>query len=97
MTSFIEMFPELLNLGEAEVKVYKFLDETGESPAKEISAQTGVSYSSIHAVLYRLQQEGLVLSRGEAPKLFALRFKDPELPRLWPGKHRGDKSSSGGN
>ena len=96
MPSFIEMFPELLNLGDAEVKVYKFLDEAGESPTKEISARTEIPYSHIHAVLYRLQQEGLVLSRGEAPKLFSLRFKDPTLPRLWHGRYRGDKKASGG-
>ena len=96
MTSFVEKYPELLNLGEEEVKVYRFLDETGESSARVISARTDVSYSRIHAVLYRLQQEDLVISRGEVPKLFALRFKDPELPELWPGKRRGGQKASGG-
>ena len=96
MTSFVEKYPELLNLGEDEVEVYKLLDETGESSAKVISAKTKIPYSHIHAVLYRLQQEGLVISRGEASKLFALRFKDPELPKLWPGKHRFDRRAPGG-
>jgi len=91
MTSFIEKFPELLNLGEDEIKVYKCLDEIGESSAKLISAHTKVPYSHIHEVLYRLQQEGLTISRGETPKLFALRFKDPEIPKLWPKKQRGHK------
>ena len=95
MTSFVEKYPELLNLGEDEVKVYKLLDEAGESSAKVISAQTKIPYSHIHAVLYRLQQEGLVISRGEVPKLFALRFKDPELPKLWLGKHHGSKKTLG--
>jgi sugar-specific transcriptional regulator TrmB len=89
MASFVEKFPELLNLGEDEVKVYKYLDEAGESSAKNISAQTKVPYSRIHQALYRLQQEGLTISRGETPKLFALRFKDPEVPKLWPRKQRG--------
>ena len=96
MTSFVERYPELLNLGEDEVKVYKLLDEAGESSAKLISAQAKIPYSQIHVVLYRLQQEGLVISRGETPKLFALRFKDPEIPKLWQGKHRGGKKASGG-
>ena len=86
MASFVEKYPELLNLGEDEVKVYKLLDEAGESSAKLISAQTGIPYSRIHAVIYRLQQEGLVISRGETPKLFALRFKDPKIPKLWQSK-----------
>ena len=97
MASFVERYPELLNLGEDEVKVYRLLNEAGESSAKVISAQAGVPYSRIHAVLYRLQQEDLVISRGETPKVFALRFKDPEIPRLWPGKHGGGKKTSGGN
>lgn len=95
MTSFVEKYPELLDLGEDEVKVYRFLDEAGESSAKVIAARIQIPYSRIHAVLYRLQQEGLVISRGEAPKLFALRFKDPQLPRLWPRKHGGGKTTSG--
>lgn len=96
MASFVEKYPELLNLGEDEVKVYRFLDEAGESSAKVISAQSGIPYSRIHAVLYKLQQEDLVISRGETPKLFALRFKDPEISKLWPGKHQGSKKTSGG-
>ena len=89
MTSFVEKNPELLNLGEDEVKVYKLLDEAGESSAKVISARSNIPYSRIHTVLNRLQQEDLIISQGETPKLFALRFKDPELPKLWPDKHRG--------
>ena len=96
MTSFIEKYPELLNLGEDDVEVYCFLDETGESSAKVISARSNVPYSRIHAVLYRLQQEDLVISRGGTPKLFALRFKDPKVPKLWPGKHRASKKTGGG-
>ena len=97
MTSFVERYPELLNLGEDEVKVYKLLDESGESSAKLISAQTRIPYSCIHSILYRLQQEGLVISRGDTPKLFALRFKDPEIPKLWQGKNQSSKKISGGN
>ncbi|MCD6452978.1 MAG: hypothetical protein J7K77_01660 [Dehalococcoidales bacterium] len=84
--SFIERYPELLDLGEDEVKVYKLLNEIGESSAKVISAQTEIPYSRVHAVLYRLQQEDLVIRRGETPKLFSLRFKDPNLPKLWTSK-----------
>jgi len=86
MSSFVEKYPELLNLGEDEVKAYRFLDEVGESSAKVISSRSGIPYSHIHEVLYRLQREGLVISRGETPKLFSLRFKDPEVSKLWPSK-----------
>lgn len=96
MGSFIEKYPEVLNLSEDEVVTYKFLDETGESSAKIISARTQIPYSCIHAVLYRLQQEDLVISRGEVPKLFSLRFKDPELPKLWPEKRTKHEKASGG-
>ncbi len=95
-TSFVERYPELLNLGKDDVKVYKFLDEAGECSAKVISARTDISYSGIHEVLYRLQQEGLIIRRGETPKLFSLRFKDPERPKLWPARQQGGKKAPGG-
>ena len=95
MGSFVEKYPELLDLGEDEVKVYKLLNKVGESSAKVISAQTRIPYSRIHAVLYRLRQEGLVLIRGETPRLFSLRFKDPELSMLWPGKCAKKGKASG--
>jgi sugar-specific transcriptional regulator TrmB len=88
MSSFLGKHPEVLNLGGDEVKVYKLLGELGELPAKVVSARCDIPYSRIHGVLYRLQQEGLVISHGEAPKLFALRFKDPELSKLWPARTR---------
>jgi len=96
MGSFVEKHPELLDLGEDEVKVYKLLDEVGESSAKVISAETKIPYSRIHAALYRLQQEDLVISRGETPKLFSLRFKDPQLSKLWPSKCAKEEKDSGG-
>ena len=83
-------------MGEDEVKVYKLLNEVGESSAKVISAQTKIPYSRMHSVLYRLQQEDMVLSRGQTPKLFCLRFKDPELSKLWPSKHARPGKASGG-
>ena len=79
MGSFLEKHPGLLDLGEEEVKACSFLNQVGESSAKEISAKCGIPYSRIHRVLYRLQQQELVVSYGSAPKLFALRFKDPAL------------------
>jgi sugar-specific transcriptional regulator TrmB len=81
MSTFLEKHPELLNLGEEEAKVYGFLNQEGESSAKVISNRCSIPYSRIHRVLYRLQQQELLLSRGEIPKLFALRFKDPALVR----------------
>jgi hypothetical protein len=39
-------------------------------------------------VLYRLQKHDLVISRGEAPKLFALRCKDPELSKRYTREQR---------
>lgn len=96
MSSFVEKHPELLGLGEDEVKVYKLLNEVGESSAKVISARAKIPYSRIHTVLYRMQQEELLISRGDTPKLFALRFKDPELSKLWPGKRESRGRASGG-
>ena len=96
MTSFVEKYPELMNLGEDEVKVYRFLDEAGEASAKVISARSNVPYSRILGVLYRLRREDLVINRGETPKLFSLRFKDPNIPKLWPDKHQDGKETLGG-
>lgn len=96
MGSFVEKYPELLDLGKDEVKVYKQLDAVGESSAKIISAETKIPYSRIHAALYRLQQEDLVISRGETPKLFSLRFKDPQLSKLWRSKGTEEGKTSGG-
>lgn len=83
MSTFLERYPELLDLGEDEGKVYGFLNEQGESSAKVISSSCDIPYSKIHRVLYRLQQQELIVSRGEAPKLFALRCKDPELSKRY--------------
>ena len=76
----------LLSGGLQQNKVFLVSGEAGTgklSSAKVISARAKIPYSRIHAVLYRLQQEELVISRSETPKLFGLRFKDPELPKLW--------------
>jgi sugar-specific transcriptional regulator TrmB len=83
MSTFLEKYPELLDLGEDEAKVYGFLNVEGESSAKVISSNCNIPYSKIHRVLYRLQQQDLIVSRGEAPKLFALRFKDPDLNKRY--------------
>jgi len=79
MSTFLEKHPELLDLSEDEAKVYGLLNVEGEASAKDISYMCGIPFSIIHKVLHRLQQEELVISRGETPKLFALRFKDPGL------------------
>lgn len=79
MSTFLEKHPELLNLSEDEAKVYGLLNVKGEASAKDISYICGIPFSKVHKVLYRLQQEELAISRGETPKLFALRFKDPGL------------------
>lgn len=83
MSTFLEKYPELLDLGEDEARVYGFLNGEGESSAKTISSSCKIPYSRIHRVLHRLQQQELVISRGEAPKLFALRCKDPELSKRY--------------
>jgi sugar-specific transcriptional regulator TrmB len=88
MSTFLEKYPELLDLGEDEAKVYGFLNAQGESSAKIISGSCNIPYSKIHRVLYRLQKQELVISRGEAPKLFALRFKDPELSKRYARERR---------
>jgi sugar-specific transcriptional regulator TrmB len=83
MSTFLEKYPDLLDMGEDEAKVYGFLNAKGESTAKIISRSCKIPYSKIHSVLYRLQKHDLVISRGEAPKLFALRCKDPELSKRY--------------
>lgn len=80
MKTFLEKYPELLNLKEEEARVYGYLSRAGEMTAKVISAECDIPYSHMHRILYRLQQEQLVLSRGDTPKLFALRFVDPAIP-----------------
>ena len=93
MSSFIEKHPEFLDLGEEEIKVYNLLYKVGECSAKVICAQIDVPYSRIHAVLYRLQEAGLVISRGETLKLFSLRFRDPQLPQLWKERQRPEETA----
>ena len=75
----MEKHPELADLGEDEQKVYAFLDKRGEYPAKEICNAIGFSFVQTLQALYNLQEKGLVISRGEFPKIYALRFKDPAL------------------
>ncbi len=79
MKTFLEKYPELLNLKEEEARVYGCLSRTGDLTASVISASCHIPYSQIHTILYRLQQEQLIVSRGSAPKLFALRFIDPAI------------------
>lgn len=79
MKTILEKYPGLLNLGEEEARVYGCLSREGELPARLISNECRIPFSRIHQILFRLQREQLIISRGEAPKLFALRFKDPAL------------------
>ncbi len=79
MGSLLEEHPELMELGEKAQKVYAFLQREGESPAEKISADTGIPHADIEGVLKSLQVKGLIISRGESPATFALRFKDPAL------------------
>ena len=79
MKTILEKYPGLLNLGDDEARVYGCLSRDGEQPAKVISEVCRIPFSRIHQILYRLQREQLIVSYGEAPKLFALRFVDPAL------------------
>ena len=79
MKTILEKYPGLLNLGDDEARVYGCLSRDGEHPARVISEVCRIPFSRIHQILYRLQREQLVVSHGEAPKLFALRFVDPSL------------------
>ena len=79
MKTILEKYPGLLNLGDDEARVYGCLSRDGEQPARVISEVCRIPFSQIHQILYRLQREQLVVSHGEAPKLFALRFVDPSL------------------
>lgn len=79
MGALLERHPELMGLGEDEATVYAFLDKKNESTAREISDCTEIPYSRVHDVLNSLQKKELIVSRGESPKTYALRFKDPAL------------------
>ncbi|MFC1905729.1 helix-turn-helix domain-containing protein [Chloroflexota bacterium] len=79
MSTFIEKHPELLDLGKDEMKVFSFLSREGESSAKVISDRCDIPYSKIHGILHKVQQKELIFSRGETPKLFTLRCREPGL------------------
>ena len=81
MSAFIDRYPEVLNLSEDELKVFRFLNQEGESAAKIISYRCDIPFSKIHTVLYILQQKELIFSHGEKPTLFTLRSRDPKLAR----------------
>lgn len=97
MKTFLEKYPELLNLKEEEARVYGYLNRTGELTANVISAACRVPYSQIHQILYRLQQEQLIVSRGNAPKLFSLRFIDPAIKPEYDALIKGPIENSGSN
>jgi len=79
VSSFLEKNPATLDLGEEEAKVYAFLNREGEASAMVIADKCFIPFSRIHKVLYRLQQQELIVSRGDVPKLYSLRFKDPQM------------------
>jgi len=58
------------------------LAELGEASAKGLAGAARVPFSRIHGLLFALGQRGVVVSRGEAPKLFSLLYEDPELIAL---------------
>lgn len=71
--------PFFSGLSAEELKVVTILAELGELPAKGISNQTKIPYSKIHDSLFSLQRKGIVVSYGDVPKLFALRYEDKEV------------------
>ena len=96
MNAFLEENHNLLGLGDDEARIHKFLNSKGEATAKDISYQCEIPYSQIHKALYRLQNQELIISRGDAPKLFALKCRDPELTRRL-SEEKGAHTQTGGN
>jgi len=84
LQSYIERNPELSQLNREEMRMFGLLAEFGELPAKSLSSISNIPYSQVHKLLFSLQHRGLIVSYGEAPKLFALRYEYPERLRMEP-------------
>ena len=82
---YMERNPELVRLGQDEVKILGLLAEFGELPAKSLSNLGKIPYSQIHRLLFDLQHQGLIMGYGETPRLFALRYEYPERLKLEAG------------
>jgi mannose-1-phosphate guanylyltransferase/phosphomannomutase len=74
---YIERNPELTRLSRDEIKIFGLLAECGELPAKSLSNLSKIPYSKIHSLLFGLESRGLIVTYGETPKLFALRYEYP--------------------
>ncbi len=82
---YMDRNPELVRLGQDEVKILGLLAEFGELPAKSLSNLAGIPYSQIHRVLFDLQNGDWIISYGKTPRLFALRYEYPERLKLEAG------------
>jgi sugar-specific transcriptional regulator TrmB len=79
MGAFLEKHPDLVGMGEDEQKVYSLLGRGGEYTAREISGSLSIPLARTLEALFNLQEKGITVSRGEVPRIYALRFKDPAL------------------
>jgi sugar-specific transcriptional regulator TrmB len=66
------------------MRIFGLLAEFGELPARSLSSLSNIPFSRIHKPLFNLQQRGFIISYGEAPKLFALRYEYPERLKFEP-------------
>jgi mannose-1-phosphate guanylyltransferase/phosphomannomutase len=80
--------PAFAGLGQEELAICSILSEVGEVPAKILAGTAKVPFSRIHSLLFGLTQRGLVTGRGEAPKLFSLRYEDPGRIAQWAAQPR---------
>lgn len=79
LQTMLEKYPAFRNLNKEQLQVCTLLAEFGELQAKTLSSLSKIPYSRIHQLLYSLEGANVVVSYGDIPKLFALRYEEPEL------------------
>jgi mannose-1-phosphate guanylyltransferase / phosphomannomutase len=80
--------PAFAGLSPDELSLCTILSELGEAPAKTLAGLGRIPFSRVHALLFGLGQRGLVVARGEAPKLFSLLYENPDRIALRAAQQR---------
>jgi len=79
LQKMLTQYPAFQDLNPEQLKVCTLLAEFGELQAKTLSHLSNIPYSRIHQLLYSLEQANVIVSYGDVPKLFALKYEEPEL------------------
>jgi mannose-1-phosphate guanylyltransferase/phosphomannomutase len=79
LQTMLEKYPAFRNLNKEQLHLCTFLAEFGELQARTLSSLSKIPYSQIHQWLYSLEKINLVVSYGDVPKLFSLKYENPEL------------------